>query len=50
MYYLSYAVAHGAHGAEVWFVADAVLVTIALSVLVHGSSATPLMNLYGKAR
>jgi NhaP-type Na+/H+ or K+/H+ antiporter len=50
MYYLSYAVAHGAQGAEVQFVADAVLVTIALSVLMHGSSATPLMNLYGKAR
>jgi NhaP-type Na+/H+ or K+/H+ antiporter len=27
-----------------------VLVTIALSVLLHGSSATPLMHLYGRAR
>jgi NhaP-type Na+/H+ or K+/H+ antiporter len=50
MYYLSFAVAHGAGGAELQFVSDAVLVTIALSVLLHGSSATPLMRLYGKAR
>jgi sodium/hydrogen antiporter len=50
MYYLSYAFAHGAYNAQAQFVADAVLVTIALSVLLHGSSATPLMHLYGRAR
>lgn len=50
IYYLSYAFAHGVHGAQASFVADAVLVTIALSVLLHGSSATPLMRLYARAR
>jgi len=50
MYYLSFAFAHGAYAAEAAFMADAVLVTIALSVLLHGSSATPLMRLYGRAR
>jgi NhaP-type Na+/H+ or K+/H+ antiporter len=50
MYYLSFAFAHGAYSAEAQFVADAVLVTIALSVLLHGSSATPLMRLYARAR
>ena len=49
MYYLAYAVAHGAngeHAAETTFVIDVVLTTIALSVLVHGSSAKPFMALY----
>lgn len=50
VYYLAYAVAHGAASAEVLAVADAVLVTIALSVLLHGSSATPVMHLYRRAR
>ena len=50
IYYLAYAVAHGAASAEVAGVADAVLVTIALSVLLHGSSATPVMSLYRRAR
>jgi NhaP-type Na+/H+ or K+/H+ antiporter len=51
MYYLSFAFAHGIDdSAEARFVADAVLVTITLSVLLHGSSATPLMGLYAKAR
>jgi NhaP-type Na+/H+ or K+/H+ antiporter len=50
MYYLAYASAHGARTPDTVFVADAVLVTIALSVLLHGSSATPVMRLYGRAR
>lgn len=50
MYYLAYAVAHGASGEQARFVADAVLVTIALSVLLHGSSATPVMRLYRRTR
>jgi NhaP-type Na+/H+ or K+/H+ antiporter len=50
MYYLSFAFAHGAYNVEAQFVADVVLVTIALSVLLHGSSATPLMRRYGHAR
>jgi sodium/hydrogen antiporter len=50
MYYLAYAVSHGATGAQMGWVADAVLVTITLSVLLHGSSATPVMRLYRRAR
>lgn len=50
MYYLAYAVAHGAVGGETGAVADAVLVTIVLSVLLHGSSAAPVMQLYRRAR
>ncbi len=50
MYYLAYAVAHGAITPDMRLVADAVLVTIALSVLLHGSSATPIMAFYNRAR
>jgi len=50
MYYLAYALAHGAAGAETAVIADAVLVTIVLSVLLHGSTATPVMRLYHRAR
>jgi sodium/hydrogen antiporter len=50
MYYLTYAVAHGADPAEMPLLADAVLVTIVLSVLLHGSTATPMMRLYRRAR
>jgi NhaP-type Na+/H+ or K+/H+ antiporter len=46
LYYLAYAVSHGALTVDTMVVADAVLVTIALSVLLHGSSATPVMALY----
>ncbi|HEY0817299.1 MAG TPA: cation:proton antiporter [Rhizobacter sp.] len=50
LYYLAFAVSHGAAGAETAFIADAVLVTIVLSVLLHGSTATPVMRLYHRAR
>jgi sodium/hydrogen antiporter len=50
MYYLAYAFAHGAATSQTRFVADAVLVSITLSVLLHGSSATPMMRWYRKAR
>lgn len=50
MYYLAFAASHGAAGPELRPVADAVLVTIVLSVLLHGSSATPVMRLYRRAR
>jgi NhaP-type Na+/H+ or K+/H+ antiporter len=46
MYYLAYAMAHGAGTQETALVTDAVLVTIVLSVLLHGSTATPIMRLY----
>lgn len=50
LYYLSFAVAKGAAGEQTAFVIDAVLVTIVLSVLLHGSTATPVMRLYRRAR
>jgi len=50
MYYLAFAVSHGLSGAQLKTVADAVLVTVALSVLMHGSSATPIMRLYRRTR
>jgi sodium/hydrogen antiporter len=50
MYYLAYAVAHGADTHETTLIANAVLVTITLSVLLHGSTATPVMRLYHRAR
>lgn len=50
MYYLAFAVSHGAAGDQTAFVVDAVLVTIVLSVLLHGSTATPVMRLYHRAR
>ena len=46
LYYLAYAVSHGARIDGRAVMADAVLVSIALSVLLHGSSATPFMRLY----
>lgn len=48
MYYLAYAWARGADAVPL--VADAVLVSIVLSVGLHGASATPLMRLYRRAR
>jgi NhaP-type Na+/H+ or K+/H+ antiporter len=50
LYYLAYASAHGAIAVSNPLVADAVLVSIVLSVLLHGASATPLMNLYRRSR
>ncbi|WP_294639361.1 cation:proton antiporter [uncultured Aquabacterium sp.] len=49
MYYLMFAVTHGAITGELTAVAHAVLATIALSVLLHGSTATPAMRAYQKA-
>jgi NhaP-type Na+/H+ or K+/H+ antiporter len=50
LYYLAFAVSHGAAGEQTAFIVDAVLVTIVLSVLLHGSTATPVMRLYHRAR
>lgn len=49
IYYLAYASTHGAPSSEIGAIGGAVLVTVALSVVVHGISATPLMNLYQAA-
>ena len=50
VYYLAYALTHGATTTRRRVVTDAVLVTIVVSVLLHGSSATPIMELYRNAR
>ena len=49
VYYLAYALTHGADPSSNDGIADAVLVAVALSVVLHGASATPLMQLYRAA-
>jgi NhaP-type Na+/H+ or K+/H+ antiporter len=49
MYYLAYATTHGASSPDIGPVGGAVLVTVAISVVVHGISATPLMSIYQAA-
>jgi sodium/hydrogen antiporter len=46
IYYIAYAITHGAPWDAAKQVVDATLVTIALSVLLHGISATPVMAQY----
>lgn len=50
LYYLAFAVSHGKANPDVTMIADVVLLTITVSVLVHGSTATPLMTAYQRAR
>ena len=50
VYYLAYAIEQGVTIPEMRTVTDAVLVTIVVSVVLHGSSATPIMELYRNAR
>ena len=50
VYYLAYALTHGAASAETDDIASVVLVTVALSVVLHGATATPLMSKYMAAR
>ncbi|RZA07409.1 MAG: sodium:proton antiporter, partial [Proteobacteria bacterium] len=49
VYYLAYASAHGAKAAGHDGIAGAGLVAVAMSVLLHGISATPLMRMYRAA-
>jgi NhaP-type Na+/H+ or K+/H+ antiporter len=44
LYYLTYALAHGASSSAGRVLADITLVVIAASILLHGASATPLMR------
>ena len=46
IYYLAFAIAHGVLGAEARQVADFVLAAVAVSIVVHGISVTPLMKWY----
>jgi NhaP-type Na+/H+ or K+/H+ antiporter len=48
IYYLAFAIAHGVTGPEARVVSDLVLAIIAVSIVVHGVSVTPLMRLYGR--
>jgi NhaP-type Na+/H+ or K+/H+ antiporter len=49
IYYLAFAIAHGAGGDEIRVVTDLVLAVIATSIVVHGVSVTPLMKAYGRS-
>jgi sodium/hydrogen antiporter len=50
LYYLAFAIAHDLPRALADRLVDLTLATIAASVVVHGISVTPLMNLYQKAQ
>lgn len=50
IYYLAYASSHGAGNRDLDATIGVVLVTVTLSVLLHGASATPLMRLYRSTR
>ncbi|MGO4327395.1 MULTISPECIES: cation:proton antiporter [unclassified Cupriavidus] len=50
VYYLAYALAHGADPRHALLLADATLCVVVLSVALHGSSATPLMAMYRRWR
>ncbi|AKJ30254.1 cation:proton antiporter [Caldimonas brevitalea] len=50
VYYLTYAVGHDVDQALAEPVASAALIAIALSILVHGVSSTPLMERYSRRR
>jgi NhaP-type Na+/H+ or K+/H+ antiporter len=48
IYYLMYATRHGMPDEVAWRILGLVLTTIAVSVVVHGVSVTPLMNWYAQ--
>lgn len=48
LYYLTFALTHGLAGPEARQLADATLVVVAASILVHGISVTPLMRRYSR--
>jgi NhaP-type Na+/H+ or K+/H+ antiporter len=50
VYYLMFALRHGVPGGVATIVVGAALVTIALSIVAHGMSATPLMERYRRLR
>ena len=50
IYYLTFAFSHGLAGAEARTLADATLVVVATSVVLHGISVTPLMRWYESRR
>lgn len=50
VYYLAFAVTQGFGGPDAGRVAQLVLAAVAASVIAHGVSVTPLMNLYSRTR
>lgn len=50
MYYLAYAVNHGVDGSTAQTLTNAVMITVCVSILAHGISATPLMVRYARQR
>jgi NhaP-type Na+/H+ or K+/H+ antiporter len=48
LYYLTFALTHGLAGPDARQLADATLVVVAASILVHGVSVTPLMRRYAR--
>lgn len=49
LYYLAYALTHGLSGDEAATVANITLAVVAVSVVIHGISVTPLMARYSRA-
>ena len=50
IYYLMYAMSHGLQAASAQLMTSIVLITVAVSIVLHGISVTPLMNLYSARR
>ncbi len=50
LYYLAYALTHNLNTAEDRRLADFTLIAVAVSVVVHGTTVTPLMSRYGRKR
>ena len=48
IYYLSYAIAHGLGGSSAEYLVAIALATVAMSIVLHGISVTPLMDYYGR--
>ena len=48
IYYLAYALTHGIAGTNALLLADMTLVVVAISVVVHGASVTPLMHWFSR--
>jgi NhaP-type Na+/H+ or K+/H+ antiporter len=49
LYYLSYALSHGVTGATAAVLADVTITTVALSILLHGTSARPILARYERS-
>ena len=50
VYYLAFALTHGATGTDARALADVTLIAVAASVVVHGISVTPLMRRYARQK